>query len=39
MKLLACNSNIPLAQGVADYLGMKLTNASVKRFADQEDIC
>lgn len=36
MKLLACNSNIPLAQGMADYLGMELTKASVKRFADQE---
>ncbi len=36
MKLLACNSNIPLAQSMADYLGVKLTNASVKRFADQE---
>lgn len=36
MKLISCNSNIPLAQGVADYLGMKLTNTSVKRFADQE---
>lgn len=36
MKLLSCNSNLPLAQGVADYLGMKLTDVSVKRFADQE---
>ncbi len=36
MKLLACNSNIPLAQAMADYLGTSLTNASVKRFADQE---
>lgn len=36
MKLLACNSNIPLAQAMADYLGVPLTNASVKRFADQE---
>jgi ribose-phosphate pyrophosphokinase len=36
MKLLACNSNVPLAKSMADYLGMKLTNASVKRFADME---
>jgi len=36
MKLLACNSNIPLAQSMADYLGIKLTNASVKRFSDME---
>jgi len=36
MKLLACNSNKPLAQAMAKYLGVKLTNADVKRFADQE---
>lgn len=36
MKLLACNSNIPLAQDVAKHLGIPLTNATVKRFADQE---
>jgi ribose-phosphate pyrophosphokinase len=36
MKILACNGNIPLAQSMADYLGVKLTNADVKRFADQE---
>jgi len=36
MKLLACNSNIPLAQSMADYLGIKLTNASIKRFSDME---
>ena len=36
MKLLACNSNVPLAQAMADYLGVKLTNATVKRFADME---
>lgn len=36
MKLLACNSNIPLAESVAKHLGLQLTNASVKRFADQE---
>jgi ribose-phosphate pyrophosphokinase len=36
MKLLACNSNIPLAQAMADYLKVPLTHASIKRFADQE---
>jgi len=36
MKLLACNSNIPLAQAMSDYLKVPLTNVSVKRFADQE---
>lgn len=36
MKLLACNSNRPLAEAMAKYLGMELTKATVKRFADQE---
>src|SRR5579863_3477072 len=36
MKLLACNSNIPLAKAMAEYLGVKLTNVTVKRFADME---
>ena len=36
MKILTCNSNPALAKGIADYLGLTLTNASVKRFADQE---
>ena len=36
MKLLAGNSNLPLARAIADYLGMQLTKASVRRFADEE---
>ena len=36
MKLLAGNSNLPLARSIADYLGTKLTEASVRRFADEE---
>ena len=36
MKLLAGNSNLPLARAIADYLGTKLTEASVRRFADEE---
>jgi ribose-phosphate pyrophosphokinase len=36
MKLLAGNSNLPLAKAVADYLEMALTEASVRRFADEE---
>ena len=36
MKLLAGNSNPPLAQAIADYLGTPLTQASVRRFADEE---
>jgi ribose-phosphate pyrophosphokinase len=36
MKLLAGNSNTPLARSIADYLEMSLTQASVRRFADEE---
>src|SRR5512142_3419327 len=36
MKLLAGNSNTPLARSIADYLEMPLTQASVRRFADEE---
>ena len=36
MKLLAGNSNRPLAEAIAACLGMPLTNATVQRFADME---
>jgi ribose-phosphate pyrophosphokinase len=36
MKILAGNGNPDLAQAIADYLDMKLTSASVRRFADEE---
>ena len=36
MKLISGNSNLPLAQDIAEYLGTTLTDASVKRFADNE---
>jgi len=36
MKLLAGNSNTPLARSIADYLEISLTEASVRRFADEE---
>ena len=36
MKLMSGNSNLPLAKEIADYLGIPLTDASVKRFADDE---
>ncbi len=36
MKLMSGNSNLQLAQAVADYLDIPLTDASVKRFADDE---
>ena len=36
MKLMAGNSNLPLARAVANYLEIPLTDASVRRFADEE---
>jgi len=36
MKLMAGNSNLPLARAIADYLELPLTDASVRRFADEE---
>jgi ribose-phosphate pyrophosphokinase len=36
MKLLAGNSNAPLARSIAEYLETELTEASVRRFADEE---
>lgn len=36
MKLLACNSNPTLSQEIANYLGIGLINAEVKKFADKE---
>src|SRR3569833_50844 len=36
MKIMAGNSNPPLARDIASYLEMPLTDASVRRFADEE---
>jgi ribose-phosphate pyrophosphokinase len=36
MKLLAGNSNLPLVKDIAAYLGLPITEASVRRFADEE---
>jgi ribose-phosphate pyrophosphokinase len=36
MKILACNSNRPLAGAIAAYLDLPLTKASVRRFPDME---
>ena len=36
MKLLTGNSNLPLAKAIASYLELPLTQASVRRFADEE---
>ncbi len=36
MKILACNSNRPLADAISNYLDLPLTKASVRRFSDME---
>ena len=36
MKIVACNSNRPLAEAVAANLNLPLTIASIRRFADME---
>ena len=36
MKLMTGNSNLPLAKAIADYLEIPLTDALVRRFADEE---
>ena len=36
MKIMAGNSNLPLARAIAGYLELTLTDASVRRFADEE---
>jgi len=36
MKLIAGNSNLPLAEAIAENLGVSLMDAEVKRFSDNE---
>src|SRR5476649_1526614 len=36
MKILSCNSNLPLAEAMAAYLGVPLTTATIRRFPDME---
>ncbi|MBI3444960.1 MAG: ribose-phosphate pyrophosphokinase [Magnetospirillum sp.] len=36
MKILACNSNRPLAEAIAEYLTMSITKAVIRRFSDNE---
>ena len=38
MKLVTGNSNRALAEAVAAYLELPLTDCTVKRFADNEDL-
>ncbi|MFO1242819.1 MAG: ribose-phosphate pyrophosphokinase [Rickettsiales bacterium] len=36
MKLIAGNSNLPLAEAMAEYLKVPLTKANIRRFSDME---
>ncbi|MEC8771104.1 MAG: ribose-phosphate diphosphokinase, partial [Pseudomonadota bacterium] len=36
MKIMAANSNLPLARAIAGYLELPLVDAQVRRFADEE---
>lgn len=36
MKVMSGNANLPLARAIAEYLEVPLTDASVRRFADEE---
>ncbi len=36
MKIVACNSNRPLAEAISAYLNLPLSKASIRRFSDME---
>ena len=36
MKILACNSNLPLANKIVEYLGSSLVDVTLKKFSDGE---
>ena len=36
MKIISCNSNKILAENIASYIGVKLSSATIKNFADGE---
>ena len=36
MKILACNSNKELAEAISSYVGVKLADATIRKFADGE---
>ena len=38
MKIMAANSNLPLARAIAGYLELPLVDAQVRRFADEERV-
>ena len=36
MKILACNSNLELAEAITSYIGVKLADTSIRKFSDNE---
>ena len=36
MKIITCNSNIPLSQAIANNIGIELCDASIRNFQDKE---
>ena len=36
MKIISCNSNTMLAEAIASYIGVNLSDATIKKFADGE---
>ncbi|MGZ9083575.1 MAG: ribose-phosphate diphosphokinase, partial [Rhodoplanes sp.] len=36
MKIIACNSNRPLAEAISAYLNLPIAKASIRRFSDME---
>ena len=36
MKILACNSNKELAEAISSYIGVKLADATIRKFSDDE---
>ena len=36
MKILACNSNKELAEAISSYIGVKLADATIRKFGDDE---
>ena len=36
MKILACNSNKELAEAISSYIGIKLADATIRKFSDDE---
>jgi ribose-phosphate pyrophosphokinase len=36
MKIISCNSNLPLAESIVNHLNVRLTKVNIKTFADME---